>query len=155
MDGKTAAAMVGEERKYLNNILKDFTEENADYAPADGMMTVAQQVRHIAQTIGWFREGAFGEGFDTDFEAHQTEIRKPTTLAQSLDTLNAAYDDWIAFLEGLTEADLNAPMEKNEFFGTAPKAAVVTSCMDHTAHHRGALSVYLRMLSVTPTLVYA
>ena len=36
----------------------------------------------------------------------------------------------------------------------APRLAVVSGIVDHTAHHRGALSVYCRLLNKVPPMPY-
>lgn len=154
MNGAQAAEMVRRERRFLSNIVKDFKPEHGDFCPADGMMTVAQQIRHVARTVKWFREGAFGAGFNMDFEKLEAEIRNPVTLDEAVAELDEVYDDYIAFLEALTEEDLMAPMPANPIFGDAPKMAAIGAGSDHTAHHRGALSVYLRLLGIKPAMVY-
>jgi len=44
--------------------------------------------------------------------------------------------------------------EADSVFG-APRAAVVSGIADHTAHHRGALSVYARLIGKEPPMPYA
>jgi len=38
--------------------------------------------------------------------------------------------------------------------GGEPRAAVVGAIVDHMAHHRGALSVYARLLGYAPPIPY-
>ncbi|MFC1561632.1 DinB family protein [candidate division KSB1 bacterium] len=154
MDGKTAAGIVRNERKYLQNIIKDFKPENGGFNPVEGMLTVAQQINHIAHTILWFREGAFGSGFEMDPAVLEKQVMVKVSFEESLKKLNDTYDNWIAFLEGLSEEELNAPLPENSFFGPLPKSMIIYSNFEHTAHHRGALSVYLRLLGIKPTMVY-
>ena len=155
MDGKQAATLMRNERKFLQNIVKDITPENGEFRPTDESMTAVQQIRHIAGTVRWFREGAFGKGFDADFEKAAAEVAKPATLDQALKELNETYDDFIAFLESQSAEELAKPMADNPFMGNSPRFVVVTACNEHTAHHRGALTVYLRLVGVTPTMAYA
>ena len=154
MNGKEAAESVRREYKYLCNILAGFKPENAAFAPCPGMMTVAQQINHIAQTVYWFREGAFGGGFDLDFGKLEAANRRPMTLADALAELEKQYSSYAGFLETLSETDLQAPMPDNSLFGAAPRVAALSAQCDHTAHHRGSLSVYLRLLGVVPVMVY-
>ena len=154
MTGEDAARMVRKERIYLQNILKDFKAEQGDFRPAEGMMNVAQQVYHIAHTVRWFREGAFGEGFNMDFEALEAVNQAPVSLEEAMGVLDKEYDSYAAFLEGQSEADLAAPIPPNPVFGEAPRFVVIFAQMDHTAHHRGSLAVYLRLLGVKPTMIY-
>lgn len=154
MNGKDSSESVRREYKYLCNIVSGFKPEHADFAPCPGMMTVAQQINHIAQTVYWFREGAFGGGFDLDFGKMEAANRRQMTLSEALGELETQYTDYAAFLETLSETDLNAPMPDNPLFGAAPRHAALAAQCDHTAHHRGALSVYLRLLGIVPVMVY-
>jgi uncharacterized damage-inducible protein DinB len=38
--------------------------------------------------------------------------------------------------------------------GGLPKHAIWTAVLDHTAHHRGALTVYSRLLGKVPAMPY-
>src|SRR5262249_40370289 len=57
-------------------------EADSGFRPREGMMTVAQQVAHTAQTLDWFIEGATRpEGFDLDMEKLAKDIEAVTSLA--------------------------------------------------------------------------
>ncbi len=154
MNGSQAALALKKERAFLQNILKDFKPEHATFRPTPEMMTVAQQINHIAFTAHWFREGAFGVGFDMDFEKIEAANHQDIGLEEAMNNLDQQYGDYIAFIEPLDESALQAPMKENPIFGALPKEVVLAAQCDHTAHHRGALSVYLRLLGVTPTMIY-
>ncbi len=149
-----ARELLRNEKKFLMRVLKDFSPEHADFAPAAGMMTVSQQIRHIAETMSWFRKGAFEGTFDMDFERLEGRLREPVTIEQALAELEHAYEDYDSFLAGCTPEDLAEPMAPNPVFGELPRLVVFSAQTDHTAHHRGALTVYLRMLGVKPELIY-
>ena len=155
MNGKMAAEGLITEKKFLMNILKSFKPEHSDFVPADGMMSVAQLIHHIAFTVKWFREGAFGSGFNMDFEALEAENKKVFTLQQVLDEIDSEYDGYVVFLESLGEDELESPLPPNPLFGEVPRWLIFGAQRDHTAHHRGVLSVYLRLLGITPVMVYA
>ena len=154
MDGKQAVEILRNEQKMLTRIVGCFRTEHADYAPAEGMMTAAQVIRHIAQTVDWFREGGFGSGFDMDFEKLSAAMKEPATLEAARQELDRAYDAYVAVVEPLTEADLAAPLPENPLFGRQPREMCLGAQTDHTAHHRGALAVYVRLLGITPPLIY-
>lgn len=142
------------ERRFFHNVIKDFRPEHADFAPRPEMLTVAQHINHVAHTLDWFREGAFGAGFDLDFEKMAASYKQPLTLEQAVARLNEAYDRLIDLVDGLSEAEIMEPMADNAILGAAPKLVALTANGDHTAHHRGALSVYQRLLGMTPTMPY-
>ncbi len=63
-------------RQFFLNSVSCLTEEDSTYAPKEEMFTVAQQVTHVAQSIEWFIDGAFGSsGFDMNFDQLR-EIRE-------------------------------------------------------------------------------
>lgn len=154
MDREAARESLRIEKLFLGNVLKQFRPEHETFAPKPGMMNVAQQINHVAHTIEWFREGAFGKGFDLDFEGHLKRDMAPVTLEQAMDHLERAYADYYALLDSISDEDLLQPMPYNDIFKDAPRFVVFPSQADHTAHHRGVLTVYLRLLDIEPALVY-
>ncbi len=154
MEGKDAVQIVQTERKFLTNGIKQFKPEHGDFKPQDGMRTVTQLIRHIAWSVNWFREGAFGSGFSMNFEQEESELSKPFPFEDAVAELNEAYDDWIVTLETKTSEELTSPLDENPVFGPAPKLVCISANADHTAHHRGALMVYLRLLGETPKMIY-
>ena len=69
---------------YFNRSTRNLTEAHSTFAPADGMMTAAQQVAHAAHTIEWFVQGAFRpEGFDLNWEEQAKLIQACTSLTQA------------------------------------------------------------------------
>ena len=46
------------------------------------------------------------------------------------------------------------PLPKDGIMGGAPRMAIVGGIIDHTAHHRGALSVYARLRGKAPAMPY-
>lgn len=155
MTPQVFAEEVRHQREFFNRSTRIFTEEHAAYAPAAGMMTVAQQVAHAAHTIDWFRVGAFRtEGFDMDFESHAREIMAVTSLAEARKWFDASTDEFANFLAARSMEELTAPIAPGMVMGGAPALASVGALGDHTAHHRGALTVYARLLGLTPPMPY-
>ena len=117
-------------------------------------MTIAQQVAHTAQTVNWFIEGASRpEGFDLDFEKHARALAGWTSLAAARQMLEKAYADAIHFIRSLSPEDLARPLPGPVMSGQ-PASDVVWGIVEHTAHHRGALTVYSRSLGKVPPMPY-
>lgn len=155
MNGTEAAGKLRRERRFLWNILGGFQPGDSGFRPAPDMMTPPQQVRHIEHTLRWFWEGAFGKGFDMNFEAHQKEIMAAEDWAAELAALDRTYEELAGRLEAMGEAELNAPLPPNPILGEAPRWSVIEANAEHTAHHRGALTVYLRLLGRVPVMAYS
>lgn len=142
-------------REFFNRSTANLTEAHSTYAPAAGMMTAAQQVAHAAQTIDWFIEGAFrSEGFDLNFEEHAKAYMAITSLADARAWFERAVAAAAATLGAKSDADLLAPLPPGPVMGGMPRMAIVSSITDHTAHHRGALTVYARLNDVVPPMPY-
>jgi uncharacterized damage-inducible protein DinB len=148
---------------FANQLLasKDFFErstrvlEEADsgFRPHEGMMTAAQQVAHTAQTLDWFVEGASRpEGFDLDFEKHAKDLASVTSLDAARKLLDAAYANAVSFLRSRSPEDLSQPLPAGLVMGGQPISDIVWAMVEHTAHHRGALTVYSRLLGKVPPM---
>ena len=57
-------------------------------------------------------------------------------------------------MKNASDDELMAPIT-GEIMTGAPKISVVGGIVDHTAHHRGALAVYARLLGKIPQMPYA
>ncbi len=132
------------------------TEENSEFVPVEGMMSVAGQVAHVAHTVEWFVAGAFErpEGMDMDFAAHAACIAEVKSLAAANEWLQRAFAKAASVIGAADEATLASPIT-GPIMGGQPKSVVVTAIGDHTAHHRGALAVYARLCGLTPPMPYA
>ena len=61
-----------------------------------------------------------------------------------------SFRDAAAQVKEQPDEELVAPIPEGQVMGGAPKMAVVGALADHTAHHRGSLAVYARLLGKTP-----
>jgi uncharacterized damage-inducible protein DinB len=130
-------------------------EGDSEFRPREGMMTVAQQVAHTAQTLDWFIQGASRlEGFDLDFEKHAKALEAVTSLAAARQALETAYANAIQFLRSRSPEDLAQPLPPGPVMGGQPISDIVWAMVEHTAHHRGALTVYSRSLGKVPPMPY-
>lgn len=141
--------------EYFNRSTRHLTEAHSNFAPADGMMTTAQQVAHVAHTIDWFLQGAFRpEGFDMNWEEQAKIIGACTSLEQARAWFERAVADAASKVEALSDAELLVPMPEGAIMGGVPRIAIFGAIVDHTAHHRGALTVYARLKGIVPPMPY-
>lgn len=141
--------------QFFSRTCSVFHEDDAEYAPTPGQFTVAQHVAHVAQTIDWFMEGGFrDEGFDLDFAAHQSAVRQCSTLPEAMAWLVRSVDAATEVLDTRTPEEMMQPIAAGPVMGGEPRAAVVAAIAEHTAHHRGSLAVYARMLGYAPPMPY-
>lgn len=142
-------------QEFFNRSTRPLDELDSQFAPADGMMSVAGQVAHVAKTVDWFVEGLERpDGFDMDFEAHMKEAAAVTSLNDARAWFDRAVANAVATVQRLGEAAMMEPLPKDTIMGGMPKMTVIGSIAEHTAHHRGALTVYTRLLGKTPLMPY-
>ncbi len=139
---------------FLLNTISQLTEEDSGFKPQDEMYTVAQHMGHTAETVSWFLEGAFGDkGFDMNFENYEERMKKYTSFDAGVKQFKDAVAKGIELIQNVPDSELIAPITAQIMKG-APKMAVVGAITDHTAHHRGALAVYTRLIGKKPMMPY-
>lgn len=141
--------------EFLERSSRCLSEDDSGFRPREGMYTVAQQLAHAARTIDWFVEGAARpEGFDMDFERHVAEAMAVTSVTGARQWLRKSYEEARQFFGSQSEAELQRPLPPGPVMGGTPIGQVVYAIVEHTAHHRGALTVYSRLLEKTPLMPY-
>lgn len=133
-------------RKHLERL----PEDKLDWRPHEKSFTTGALASHITEMVGWTDAILNQDGLDFDPATYQPYVA--TSLADLLKT----FDDNVAkgkqALAGATDDTLNQPwsfkiMGKVRF--EKPKAAILRDfAFSHIIHHRGQLSVYLRLLNV-------
>ena len=141
--------------KFFNTTISVFEEADSGYAAQPEMFTVAGQVAHTAATVNWFLEGAFGNGWDMDFETHLAQTNAVSRLSDAKEQLEQAFAKVAEVLGAASDEELCAPIPDKQIMEGAPRRAIVSAITDHTAHHRGALAVYARLLGKEPPMPYA
>ena len=142
------------QEKFFLNTISCLTEEDSTFKPKEEMYTVAEHIGHTAETIDWFFEGAFGEkGFDMNFENYAERMKKYTSFDESVKYFKEATAKGIKTIEAHTNEELLAPI-KAQIMNGDPKMVIVNAIVDHTAHHRGSLAVYARLLGKQPQMPY-
>ena len=142
-------------QEFFNRATRALEEADSAFRPTDDTMTVAQQVAHVARTIHWFVDGStHPEGFDLDFEAHMRALETANSLEAARAEVAAAFERAIAHYGGMSGEELGMPMAEGPIMGGEPRVNTLTGIIDHTAHHRGALGIYTRLLGKVPPLPY-
>jgi uncharacterized damage-inducible protein DinB len=142
-------------KEYFDRSTRVLEEENSAFAPKEGMFTAAQQVAHVAQTIEWFVQGAFAEGgFSMDFENMDKEVRAVTSLAAARQWVERACVTAKGIVDAHSDGEWMAPLPAGPIMGGQPRFVIFGALTDHSAHHRGALTVYSRLLGKVPPMPY-
>ena len=147
-------AQLKSSQEWFDRSSRCLDEDNSTFAPNEGAMTVAQQVAHVAQTIDWFAEGAFGSGFSMDFEGMGKELHQVTSLTSAREWFVKSNDKLVEILNSKSAEELQLPLPDGPIMGGLPRLSIVSAIADHSAHHRGVLTVYSRLLGKTPAMPY-
>lgn len=141
-------------REFLDRSTSVLAEEDSNFTPAPGMLTAAQQLSHVARSVDWFVDALEGKGFDMDFEGQFAESNAVDSIAAARQWCEKAFARAEQVIQGMSEAELATPLPADGIMGGQPRSSVVGGIVDHTAHHRGALTVYARLLGKVPVMPY-
>jgi predicted dithiol-disulfide oxidoreductase (DUF899 family)/uncharacterized damage-inducible protein DinB len=144
------------EAAVTKRILQSVPGEKLGWRPHPKSMTLGQLAIHIATVPGSVASLAEGDGFDVS----QAKFVPPQP--KDWQEIQTAFDESVrtseAVLNGMTDeaarGDWTLKRGSTELF-TQPRMGVLRSIMlNHWYHHRGQLSVYLRLLDVPVPVVY-
>ena len=143
-------------REFFERTTSVFTEEHQDFAPKEGMFTVTQQVAHAADTFNWFHDALLDlKGFDMDFEAMVQRMMKIETLAEAREVFDKSHARLLALAEASSLEAFDECLPANDpIMPGAPRTSLYGATIEHTAHHRGSLAVYARLLGLKPPMPY-
>jgi uncharacterized damage-inducible protein DinB len=153
MDQESMVSILAGMKEYFDRSTRVLDEADSAFIPAEGMFTSAQVVAHVAQTVDWFFRGAF-DGFDMDFERMDKEVRATTSLEAARKWLEQAYGEAISTVKAHSAAEGSSTLPAGPILGGRPRFEIIGALMDHTAHHRGALTVYSRLRGKVPAMPY-
>lgn len=157
--GRLATAFLAElenEAKTARACLERVPADKFDWKPHEKSMTMGRLATHVGEMFGWTKETLtqdvldFAAGDFTPFEPKTTEdLLKffDEKIATAKEVLNNTPDD--AFMTPWTMRN------GEQVYFTMPKVAVMrTFVMNHIVHHRGQLSVYLRLNDIPVPSIY-
>ena len=154
-----ASAMLGEFREEVaitRRVLDRVPEDKLTWKPHPKSMTLGQLAGHIAAIPGRISCWAHEDGFDVltgSFVPPQ-----PTSRQEILEAFEQSVRDADQNLEGLTDESLAETFRlvrgDREIFQQPRSAVLRTVMLNHWYHHRGQLSVYLRLLDVPLPVIY-
>jgi len=154
-----ARALIAEleqEAAATRRVLERVPADKLAWKPHAKSMTIGQLAQHVAGIPGHVSRMAQAEGFDV------ANARREPAQPENAEGLVAKLEESLAgaraFLSGLDEESASAPWRlsqgEREVF-TVPRLDMVrTMLLNHWYHHRGQLTVYLRLLDVPVPAVY-
>ncbi|HEY6222120.1 MAG TPA: DinB family protein [Candidatus Eisenbacteria bacterium] len=154
-----AAALLAEleqEALATRRVLERVPPDKLAWKPHPKSMSLGQLAGHVAGIPGFISRMAAQDGHDAA-TSHQ-QPGQPRSTAEILDRLSASLAEARSVFGALREDQLSTPWRLSfgdrEVF-TIPRIGVLrTMLLNHWYHHRGQLTVYLRLLDVPVPAVY-
>lgn len=154
--GQTFAAELAHEAAATRKMLERIPAEKFAWKPHEKSMPLGQLAAHIAEMIEWAKLAVTTDELDYAVQPYQPFA--PKTTAELL----AYFDQNVAgAIKALEETTDEAMLETwtvrsgKRIFFVKPRVHVLRSdCFNHIIHHRGQLSVYLRLNDIPLPGVY-
>lgn len=140
-------------------MLEQVPEDKLSWKPHEKSMTLGRLAGHVAEMPGWAFHALSMDSLDISpavdgsYEAHWMTSREETLKK---------FDEWrsqaLSALKNSTDEDFEkiwSLTSKGQTFLSMPRGAVLrTVVLNHMIHHRGQLSVYLRLNGVAVPGMY-
>jgi uncharacterized damage-inducible protein DinB len=138
------------ESALTQKILERVPMDKKDWKPHEKSMTLGRLATHIAQTPHWASDIINYPDFD--FATRPYLSNTAATPQELMETFHQYFNAAISDLEKTTDEMMNdtwTVRRGEQVFNTLPKKVAIRGwAFSHLIHHRGQLSVYLRLLNV-------
>ncbi len=151
MERKELHSQLEEMKEFFDRSTRALDEADSGFTPAPGMFTAAAQMAHAALVVDWFCHGAFALG---GYERQESEVRAVTSIKAARAWMDKAFQDAAKTIDAHSEEEWDAPLPDGPIMGGHRRFFIFGAIRDHTAHHRGALTVYARSLGKVPPMPY-
>jgi len=155
MNGAMMLPEFDHEMANTRKALERVPEDQLEYLPHEKSWTLRQLAGHVAQVPGWLTVTLRTSELDVSQPFDQPKL---DTKADILAAFDAALAEARPTLEQASAEDLMANWTMkmgDEVVFSMPKVAVLRSfVMNHMVHHRGQLTVYLRLTGGSVPALY-
>ena len=148
-----------DEMARTRKVLAAVPKNSMDWKPGDNMRSVGWNANHLAEIIGWTNDILEKSEFDiapVDGPKYETpSIDDPALILSKYDSaLTVARDAFANSSDDKLAEQWTMKMGGQPLFTMTKGACVRRWVFNHSIHHRGILSLYLRMCGVELTPVY-
>ena len=147
-------AFIGElkhESALTKKMLERVPLDKKEWKPHEKSMTLGRLATHVADISHWVSDIIHVDDFDF-MKNYNFNPRSAETTGELLEIFQTNLDKAFADLSQINDADLEKSwtVRRGEqvMFNTPKKIAIRGWALNHMVHHRGQLSVYLRLLDV-------
>ena len=138
------------ERPITRKAIAAVPEGKADWKPHDKSMPLGRLTSMVAMMPGWLTMMMEKDEFDVAPPAgQQSQFSKPlTTREELLKAVDGGFDGAKKALESSSDEHLMKPWRlkaRGQVVAEAPRHAMMRDALMHLSHHRGQLTVYIRL----------
>lgn len=137
---------VERETEHSRKMISRIEDQHLAFKPHEKSMSMGALAAHIIELHGWVAEILAKD--ELDFHNGYVPF-KPATVKELLDRLNAGYENNTARLKEAADTDWEQTWSlkagAHTIASMPKKAAIRYIVQNHLIHHRGQLSVYLRL----------
>ena len=149
-------AELDQEASITRRVLERVPNDQLAWAPHARSMSLGRLALHVANIQGFFGKALREDSLDiTKVERGNPE---PASASELVSTFEKNYGIAKEFLNGLDDSRAVAPwsfLRDGKVMVTGPRIAMIRVLMlNHQYHHRGQLSVYLRLLNIPVPPIY-
>ena len=143
-----------QEAETTRRVLERVPSDRLAWKPHAKSMSLGQLALHVASTPGMVAEMAAQSSVSVP-EFNQPEAKTTTEILSSLDESVAAAKSALERFDDAAMGETWRVMAGDQEVMAVPRVGVLRSIMlNHWYHHRGQLSVYLRLLDVPVPSIY-
>lgn len=159
---RLASLMIPEfdaEMARTRKVLEKIPADKMDWQPADGLHSISWNANHLVSIVGWTPMIIARPDFDlapVDGPSEQAlDEANPAELLKQFDTNLISARQSLANCSDAVMAEMWSLKSGGQVLFTITKGECLrTWVLNHTVHHRGILSVYLRICGIDLTPVY-
>jgi len=154
--GSAFLAELEQEGKVAREVLSRVPADKFDWKPHDKSMSFGKLASHVAEMVSW--TGPTLQQAELDFAKMDYKPFEPQTTEHLLEFFDKNFAEAADVLRNTTDEQFmeNWTMRNGEkIYFTMPKVVCMRSfVMNHIIHHRGQLSVYLRLNDIAVPAMY-
>jgi len=153
---ESLAAELQQEAKTTRKLLERVPEGSFDWKPHEKSMSLGRLAGHVAELPSLIAPALTQD--ELNFATGQYQPFAPSSTAELLERFDSTVSQAVELLSGQTDERMGDSWRLGSgdqtFFKGPRVAAVRVLALNHVVHHRGQLSVYLRLLDVPVPSIY-
>lgn len=147
--GKQLSEELKQQAVNTKKLLERIPNDNLTWKPHEKSTQIGRLGMHIAEQPNTIVRAISTKEFD--MAANPFKPVFPSSTAEILDTLDKSIEKAVEALGKASDKDMEAIWtfrRGDQVIYQMPRLAVVRRTLEHTIHHRGQLTVYLRLLDI-------